>query len=428
MINRILFALVALVACGATIAQQTTCKEYQASYWVFETSWMSSPAAACSALAGKSQKMGDTTYTISSAALNGQGHCALKLRSVYPQPTPPATSDESAAIADRTKQGPCGQEQCQSQIGQKTIVNWTVGYTRSPDIDVDPNWTVVGAPTPLPDNKLICDPSQPCALSAGAGVMPWQSKAPTASGLYRLSLDIEATYTGEACIPTDADKASLGKDAPIPPCPGFVGEINGVPGCYGTAENPTRNDKPYPKPMPAQAANPAAGKKPSTGAGSGNTGAGRTPATGNGGPAGGPSGAAGPNSGGTEPDGTTDQPDDGKEQQECGAPGQPPCRIDETGTPKGDAERDKLGGLSDAIKKSGEDTDRAIEEAKKLNSDGWTFTFQFPTGCAPMQLANLGAVIDPCRWQSTIHDLMSVIWLAVTIWCCVGMVGRTLHT
>jgi hypothetical protein len=138
----------------------------------------------------------------------------------------------------------CGQTVCSAQRGESKVVNFTVGYTRSPNIDADPNWKLVGAPNKVPASGLLCNPSSPCQLRFNGfsdSDMAWQSAAPTPNGLYRLSLDISATFTGETCTPTELDNAALSKTAPIPPCPGFTGEVNGVPGCYGTASNPSNH-------------------------------------------------------------------------------------------------------------------------------------------------------------------------------------------
>ena len=105
-----------------------------------------------------------------------------------------------------------GEESCSTKIGTSEIVNFTVGYTRSPNIDADPNWKLVGAPNKVPASGLLCNPASPCQLKFSGfsdSDMAWQSAAPTPNGLYRLSLDISATYTGETCTPTELDDAAL---------------------------------------------------------------------------------------------------------------------------------------------------------------------------------------------------------------------------
>jgi hypothetical protein len=185
------------------------------------------------------------------------------------------------------------------------------------------------------------------------------------------------------------------------------------------------NDVSEPKPKTPQAGNPTAGEKPSTGEGSGTGGAGRTPSTGDGGPGGGPAAAAGS---GTKPDGTTPKPEEGKEQANCGAPGQPKCRIDETGTPNGSDVKNKL---TDDVNKAADQQKAEIEKAAKLKADGWTFSFSLPSGCTALTLAGYqipgqGALsIDVCKWQPMIHDVMTMLWLIFTVWGCINMVGST---
>lgn len=318
-----------------------------------------------------------------------------------------------------------GEEFCSTKIGTSEIVNFTVGYTRSPNIDADPNWKLVGAPNKVPASGLLCNPASPCQLKFSgfsASDMAWQSAAPTPNGLYRLSLDISATYTGETCAPTELDNAALSKTAPIPPCPGFTGEVNGVPGCYGNASNPTSNDVPESKPKPPQAGNPPAGAKPSSGEGSGTGGAGRTPSTGDGGPAGGPAAAAGS---GIMPDGTTPKPDDGKEQAACGAPGQPKCGIDESGTPgKFDGDKAALDGWKSAV-----EANRAtIKDADGSFFDSYSMFFAVPpiVPCEPIELPNDQVLTRQCDVVEGTRSVMSYIWALAAIWICLGWIREAI--
>lgn len=320
----------------------------------------------------------------------------------------------------------CEDSVCKSKQGQDFTLNWTVGYTRSPDIDADPNWDLVAPPLKVPSDGMVCDPVSSCKVAmvlVPTGV--WQSVSPTSQGLYRISLDFGAQHMGETCTPTPADTAGASPAADKPTCPGFVGEVNGVPGCYGTASNPTANDVPETKPKPPEAGNPPAGKKPDSGEGSGTGGAGRTPSTGDGGPAGGPAAAAGS---GTKPDGTTPKPVEGKEQANCGAPGQSKCSIDETGTPNGADVKNKL---IDDVNKAADQQKAEIEKAANLKADGWTFSFSLPSGCTALTLAGYqipgqGPLsIDVCKWQPMIHDVMTMLWLICTVWGCINMVGST---
>lgn len=318
-------------------------------------------------------------------------------------------------------------QQCQDKQGSTTIVNWTVGYTRTPDIDADPNWVLTGPPNVIPSDKQAC--YQGCKVSLGDATMAYQSASPTPTGLYRLSMDLTATHGGSSCTSGDSD-GPLNPNQPIPPCPGFVGEVNGKLGCYGTAEKPARDDKPTPKPpAPIDKGNPAAGEKPATGDGSGNGGAGRTPTNGNGGPAGGPAGAAG----GTKPDGQTDKPtDDKKEQQNCGAPGQPKCGIDESGTPSGrgafDSSRDSLNANADKMMGG---LDSIKNTSDKDTSWGVVPTWIDHGQCAPWDLGvmelpgkSIPLVVDICVIEPYVVGVTSFLWVVATFFLTIAMVFR----
>jgi hypothetical protein len=105
------------------------------------------------------------------------------------------------------------------------------------------------------------------------------------------------------------------------------------------------------------------------------------------------------------------------EDLECGLPGTPPCKIDESGTPPpGDANFDAAEAEIEVFKSG-------LYEAlqAKLNEivHEWTWTFQLPTGCASLQFdTKVGPVveIDMCHWQPMIHDIMSMLWAAAGVW------------
>ncbi len=389
--------------------------------------WSASPEAAVSSLLSKLQTMwygpGGCTGTISYSSSRITGSSFSYTGTYGGCSGGPSPTSGSGSIA--SKVGDCGEKVCSTQAGQSKIVNFTVGYTRSPNIDTDPNWKLIGAPNKVPSSGLLCNPSSPCELRFSGfsdSDMAWQSAAPTPNGLYRLSLDISATVTGNTCTPTELDTAALSKTAPIPPCPGFTGEVNGVPGCYGTASSPTSNDISGPKPKPAEAGNPAAGEKPATGEGSGTGGAGRTPSTGDGGPAGGPAAAAGS---GTKPDGTTPKPADGKEQANCGAPGQPKCGIDESGTPtKFDGKGDLLGGWEEGVK-----ANRAtIEKSGTGIFDSFSVFFSAPplAGCEPIELPNDQVITRHCDVVDGARSVMAYIWALTALWLCVGWIREAI--
>lgn len=324
----------------------------------------------------------------------------------------------------RTESGvPCQPDNCKARQGQDFTLNWTHGYTRTPDIDADLNWKTIAPPLIPPPDGLVCDPVSSCKVALV--LIPtavWQSVSPTSQGLYRVSFDYDAQYFGESCTPTPAENAAAHPAADKPTCPGFVGEVNGVPGCYGTASNPTANDVPAPKPKPPEAGNPSAGKKPDSGEGSGTGGAGRTPSTGDGGPAGGPAAAAGS---GTKPDGTTPKPGDGKEQANCGAPGQPKCGIDESGTPgKFDGDKAALDGWKSAV----EANRNTIKDADGSFFDSYSMFFAVPpiVPCEPIELPNDQVLTRQCDVVEGTRSVMSYIWALAAIWICLGWIREAI--
>lgn len=321
--------------------------------------------------------------------------------------------------------GQCIASQCSTTKGKTSIVNRTVGFVRSTD---ENDYAVVGPVTKSIPGRLICVNGcaaeiQPVNTSTpGAGA--YRSQVPNAAGLYRLSLDLPVTENGTSCAAgaegSATEKAPQNPLTPAPTCPGYVGEVNGRLGCYGTAEKPVVTvpaDRPV---SPPESGNPAAGPKPVSGEGSGTGGAGRTPVGGTGDNNGGPSSAVTAG----RPSGTASAPAAGEEQMNCGAPGQPKCRIDESGTGDGKTAFDSA---KSELTDNEAATKNAINGAANITAPTWSFSFQLPTGCTPYQTGIRGFVMNPCAYQSTIHDLMSMIWAAVTAFCIIGMVGRTIR-
>jgi len=352
----------------------------------------------------------------------------------------PANSTQSGSqCACNTGFDESGGNSCVPHVNQCTgkaagVVNWTAGWQRTPAISnseplIAPNAIPTGATTMCVGGCSteinVTDPCPGCT----AGV----SQSPNAQGLYRVSIQFMGKPSGSECTASSADKPVTPNEAQDPPCPGYVGQINGVNGCYGTASNPVSGTPPPPQVViaPKVPGNPPAGPS-SAGA--------ATPSTGTGGSAGGPASAAvGPGgSGGT---GTVSGASNGSgrvatqsgtEQAACGAPGQPVCavKVDESGTPTSvgtsfDAAKTSL----DTSAKSTGDAIASIRDST-ANGSAWTFSFQLPTGCTAYQVGQFKGVtftMNPCAYQSTIHDLMSMIWAAVTAFCIIGMVGRTIR-
>lgn len=324
-----------------------------------------------------------------------------------------------------------------SMAKDKTFIrNWTVGYSRSPD-ETDSKF--VGTVNRLPGaGKPVCmggcksvqqDVSAP-------GWKAWISQTPTSQGLYRNSLDVPFTSTGETCTEGTGSAPPIDPQAPEPQCPGYVGEVNGNPGCYGTAANPIIPQAKELPPVRPDAGNPPAGSGPV----SPNTGASRTPTAGSGGPAGGPAGAAaggkGGSAGGTPSQGgtgTVGSPGAGEEQAACGAPGQPVCdvKVDESGTPeKGDAFKD----ADEKVDKAKTDTDTLREKAsgagdKSSLLEPFRALFVTPpmASCEPFTLPQTvgSATIDPCPVVEGTRSVMAYIWALGGLFMCLFMIKRS---
>lgn len=124
---------------------------------------------------------------------------------------------------------------------------------------------------------------------------------------------------------------------------------------------------------------------------------------------------------------TSTTPDDG-EDLECGLPGTPACKIDETGTPdpisETQAQQDADNALSDT-KQFFDGLQTALPELPSLN---WTFSL--PTGCSTIDMPGFSAdvpslgSINMCQYQPMVHDLMSMIWAGVGLFVAIGMVFK----
>ena len=398
------FVLLCVGLVFSSVALSETCTEYGVYIHPTGNKWFSSASEACSYWKSASG------ITVGSATVSGST-CSV----VYVDANGTQWPQGSTTVTSRTVE--CGNTVCKSMQGQDFTLNWSLGYTRTSDIDADLSWKFVSPPLKPPSNGLVCDPVTSCQVALVLSpTAVWQSLSPTAQGLYRVSVDYDAQHMGESCTPTDAEKAGAHPAADKPTCPGFVGEVNGVPGCYGTASNPTSSDVSESKPQAPEAGNPPAGKKPDSGEGSGSGGAGRTPSTGDGGPGGGPAGAAGS---GTKPDGTTPKPGEGKEQANCGAPGQAKCSINEAGTPDGKSAFDSA---NTGLDQNKDGWLAEISKVKDLAAPGWTWTFQLPTGCTALAVPAFNLTLDVCQFQPIIHDIMSMLWAIATVMGCALMV------
>lgn len=316
---------------------------------------------------------------------------------------------------------------CAIGAGSAAIINRTEGWARGSTSEADDYVTMNDTPP-----TSLCDGS--CTATVTGVDSCWRSQVPAENGLHRVSCDYKVTMTSSSCS-TKTD----GTDSAASPslCPGYVGQVNGKPVCVGTASTPLPAASAPGGTPPQGYGNPPAGTKPSTGPGSG-TGSGRTPVSGDGGPAGGGSNAAIPR-GGSEGNGvgaggglSVDV-----ELSTCGKPGEPPCKIDETGTPvpgdinggsgtpggQVDAARDDMLGRVSSI-------GAGPGGAGGLVKPEWTWTFTVPTSCSAFVITAFSPwleswTIDVCEYQPIFHDLMSLIWIITAISACTWMVFQT---
>lgn len=106
----------------------------------------------------------------------------------------------------------------------------------------------------------------------------------------------------------------------------------------------------------------------------------------------------------------------------CGIAGKPPCgvKIDESGMPPippnpYSQAQDEL----DSVKSSTQTAIDAVTNDVVLPE--WSWTFQLPTGCAPLPLEGYGLSLDICKFKPVIHDLMSLLWVAAGIFGLLGL-------
>jgi hypothetical protein len=131
----------------------------------------------------------------------------------------------------------------------------------------------------------------------------------------------------------------------------------------------------------------------------------------------------------TDGPGQASFPDDyATRDRQCGYPGGPACKIDETGTPTD-------GDLTQAVTSR----DDGFAQLEALPGDvlgsppstDWGLSFGFPVGCTnppPLVMAFAGGrslEADLCQHETAIHGVMSFIWLLLTAVGCVAMVRQT---
>lgn len=112
----------------------------------------------------------------------------------------------------------------------------------------------------------------------------------------------------------------------------------------------------------------------------------------------------------------------------CGISGSPPCgvKVDESGTPPPPSS--PLSQAEDNLDAEKQKVVTAIEENKSLEIGDWTWSFQLPTGCTPITLDMIvPVVLDVCRFQSIIHDLMAMVWAGVGVFGLFSIFRMAVH-
>lgn len=278
-------------------------------------------------------------------------------------------------------------------VGESKVLTFGVGWSATGEDD--PNEGTWGNPP-----MSWCDGS--CMFSFEDLLAVYMDDEVSANGYYEISATSEYLGTGATC--TTPSEPPENPD-PEPPC----GDGNCTPG-DGDGDGPGDGD---------------GGGDPGDGDGDGDDGdtpGGENPGDGAGGDGDGPGNGTG--SGGAGQDGDGEGEDEGG--GECGIPGKPPCavKIDETGVPDGNSIFNGVNTQVDNLPNHASIKD-AIDGIK--NSDltpSWTWTFQLPTGCTPFQLGGYNISIDVCQWQGMIHDIMSMIWAAATVWFLIALFMR----
>lgn len=306
---------------------------------------------------------------------------------------------------------------CGDKGGQVETINLTTGWARSPN----PRANDIAINKPIPWGTNVCDgqclihaPMDPANLGEC-----FRSQVPGPNGLHRMSCDVKFTHQAAECAAGQPKNPDLDPNAPEPPCPGTMGQVNGKKVCIPNVTEP------YTDPTGSAGqghGNPAAGPRPGSGSGSGD-GPGRTPATGEGGNEGGGTNAAVPG-GGSEGNGTGDgtpaggsvgaDNDSEPGPDPCGLPGSPPCKIDETGTPDGSATQ----GMRGDVAAAGDGVNNTVLGMTSPTLS-WQFVLPIPEGtCQALTWSDgkgHGMGISPCD-DDLVGDLRAMLaWLLAAL-------------
>lgn len=112
------------------------------------------------------------------------------------------------------------------------------------------------------------------------------------------------------------------------------------------------------------------------------------------------------------------EPSEPQEDLECGIPGYPPCKMDETGTPTTAEPLPDPEAIFDPLSVPLPPPDLP-----------WSWTFQLPSGCGPISagvFAGHTVQIDICQWQGMIHSIMTMVWSITFVFAAISIVTRTL--
>lgn len=321
--------------------------------------------------------------------------------------------------------------------GDSRSVNMTLGYTHDPSADKSAS---VGT---YADKYLsMRTAGSMCASGGGAACavtfdasppsMVWISASPNAQGLYRISVDQKVTYTGASCTQTANEKMVTESTDAAPACDGTYGVVNGKAVCV-PSNSGSRNlvqSQTGTSSTSRQVGNPTAGSN------GGLPIASRTPTGGTGSNDGGP---VTPLDGSPAPLGsplpTTPVSKSTVDLQltgQCGGSGQPPCKIDETGTPTA-LPSDGQSVVNQAFDSLGNVVSTISNKADKDSSWGLVpFWLQSTANsCHPVtvltlppKLNSMTVTIDICPILPLIYTLMNLLWVVWTFGATVAMVFR----
>lgn len=323
--------------------------------------------------------------------------------------------------------------------GDARSINMTLGYTHDPSADKSASvGTYADKYVSMRTAGSMCASGggSACAVTfdAAGPSMVWISASPNAQGLYRISVDQKVVYTGATCTLSANERMVTESTDAGPACDGIYGVVNGKAVCV-PSNSGSRNlvqSQTGTSNTPRQVGNPAAGSS------AGLPIAARTPSAGTGSNDGGP---VTPLDGSPAPLGSplpttpvTKSSVDLQLTGQCGASGQPPCKIDESGTPgSGEATSATSHSSLDSAWQSATDSLTTITSAQgKDTSWGVMPTWFQSTTCAPFVLGHFpppvdrDISIDICPVIPYANGVMNFLWVAFTFFATLAMVFRVM--